>query len=43
MKGIFEFLKDKTVIVVSHRLNNDFFNRVLLLKNHHLYEEKVSR
>ncbi|MBQ3422878.1 MAG: cysteine ABC transporter ATP-binding protein, partial [Romboutsia sp.] len=43
MKGIFDYLKDKTIIVVSHRLNNEFFNRVISLKDHHLYEEKVSR
>ena len=42
IKDIFSLLKDKTVIVISHRLNaSKLFNKSLILKDHMLYEEKV--
>lgn len=40
LKGLLNYLKDKTVIVISHRLTCiDLFNRVLTLKNGKIYEE----
>lgn len=40
MKDVFEYLKDKTIIVISHRLDSTkLFDRSLILKNHTLYEE----
>lgn len=40
LKNILNYLKNKTVIVISHRLTClDLFNRVLTLKNGKIYEE----
>lgn len=42
LKEMFDFLKDKTVIVISHRFNNsDLFDRVIKLENGKIYEETV--
>lgn len=39
LENIFSYLKDKTVIVISHRFNNKkCFNRVLKLENGKIYE-----
>ena len=39
LENIFTYLKDKTVIVISHRFNNKkCFNRVLKLENGQIYE-----
>ena len=39
LKNIFKYLKDKTIIVVSHRFNNsDLFDKVLKLENGDVYE-----
>ena len=39
LKNIFKYLKDKTIIVVSHRFNNsDLFDKVLRLENGDVYE-----
>ena len=39
LEGIFSYLKDKTVIVISHRFNNKkCFDRVLKLENGKIYE-----
>ena len=40
--NMFKFLKDKTVIVISHRINNkDIFDRIIKLEEGIIYEEKV--
>ena len=37
--GIFEYLKDKTIIVISHRFNNKkCFNRILKIERGRIYE-----
>ena len=42
LKNVFSYLKDKTVIVISHRLNNKkLFDKVLKLDNGLIYEEKI--
>ena len=42
LKNIFRYLKDKIIIVISHRYdNNDLFNRVIRLKDGVLHEEKL--
>ncbi|MBO5414881.1 MAG: ATP-binding cassette domain-containing protein [Bacilli bacterium] len=42
LKNIFKYLKDKTVIIISHRFDNkDLFDRVLELKDGNIYEEKL--
>ena len=42
LKNIFKYLKDKIVIVISHRNDNkDLFNRVFELKDGKLYEEEL--
>jgi ATP-binding cassette subfamily B protein len=42
LKDMFLYLEDKTVIIISHRLNNkDLFDRWLKLKEGKIYEEKV--
>ncbi len=42
LKNIFRYLKDKIIIVISHRYdNNDLFNRVIRLKDGALHEEKL--
>lgn len=33
LKNIIKILKDKTVIFISHNINNSFFNKIYLLKN----------
>ena len=39
LKEIFEYLKDKTIIVISHRFNNKkCFNRILRMENGKIYE-----
>ena len=39
LRDILEYLKDKTVIVISHRNNfNKLFNRVLKLEKGRIYE-----
>ena len=39
LENIFSYLKDKTVIVISHRFNNKkCFDRVLKLENGKIYE-----
>lgn len=40
--NIFKYLKNKTIIVISHRFDNkDLFNRIICLQNGILYEEKL--
>lgn len=42
LQNIFSYLKEKTVIVISHRFDNkDLFSRVLSIKNGMLYEEDI--
>ena len=42
LKGIFTYLEDKTIIVISHRFSNkDLFNRIIKLEQGNLYEEKL--
>ena len=42
LKDMFNYLKDKTVIIISHRLNNkDLFDRWISLKEGKIYEEKI--
>ncbi|MBO5121297.1 MAG: ATP-binding cassette domain-containing protein [Bacilli bacterium] len=42
LKNVFLYLKDKTVIVISHRVNNkDLFDRWISLKDGKIYEEKL--
>ena len=42
LKNIFKYLKDKVVIVISHRNDNkDLFNRVFEIKDGKLYAEKL--
>ena len=41
MKDLFDYLKDKTVIVISHRKNSKkYFNRILKLEKGKIYESK---
>ena len=41
IKNIFKYLKDKTIIIISHRYDNkDLFNRVIELSEGKLNEEK---
>ena len=43
LKNIFNLLKDKTVIVVSHRFNNnDLFDKKILLNEEGIYEYRKS-
>lgn len=42
LKKMFSYLKNKTVIVISHRLNNkDLFDRWLRITEGKIYEEKI--
>ena len=42
LKDMFNYLKDKTVIVISHRVNNkDLFDRWIRLCDGKVYEEKI--
>ena len=42
LKNVFRYLKDKTVIVISHRFDNkNLFTRVLNIKDGTLYEEEL--
>lgn len=42
LNNIFKYLKDKIVIMISHRFDNkDLFNRVFEIKDGNLYEEKL--
>ncbi len=42
LKNIFKYLKEKIVIIISHRDDNkDLFNRVLEIKDGKLHEEKL--
>ena len=42
LSNILNYLKEKTVIVISHRFDNkDLFDRILCLKNGKIYEEKL--
>ena len=41
LENIFEFLKDKTIIIISHRFNNKkLFDRILKLENGVIHETK---
>lgn len=41
IKDMFEYLKDKTVIVISHRQNSKkYFNRILSIINEKIYEKE---
>ena len=38
LRNMFKLLKDKTVIIVSHRFNNeDLFNQKIILGDYHEY------
>ena len=42
LKNMFKYLKDKTVIIISHRFDNkDLFNRIFEIKNGNIYEDKL--
>ncbi len=42
LKDLFEYLRDKTIIVISHRLNNKkLFNRILKLVEGKIIEEEI--
>lgn len=42
--NIFKYLKDKTIIVISHRFNNkDLFNRIIKVENGVIFEEKLRK
>ena len=42
LKNIFQLLKKKTIIVISHRFaNKDLFNQIIRLEKGSCYEEKV--
>ena len=41
LKNIFSYQKEKTIIVISHRFNNQYlFDRVITLKNGRIYEKQ---
>ncbi len=40
--NIFQYLKDKTIIVISHRFDNkDLFERIIKIEKGNIYEEKL--
>lgn len=42
LRDMFSYLKDKTIIVISHRFNNkELFNRWIRLEKGKMYEEKI--
>ena len=42
LENIFSYLRDKTIIVISHRFDNkDLFSRVLTIKEGIIYEEDI--
>ena len=42
LKNIFSYLKDKIIIVISHRYDNKgLFNRIIRLKDGEISEEKL--
>ena len=42
LKNIFKYLKDKIVIIISHRFDNkDLFDKVFEIRNGNIYEEKL--